>query len=38
MEKISDQIVIKELNTKAEMLQAYQIVKQRYASLVLENF
>ncbi|MBP7709652.1 MAG: GNAT family N-acetyltransferase [Rickettsiales bacterium] len=38
MEKITDQIVIKELNTKAEMLQAYEIVKQRYANLVLENF
>ncbi len=38
MEKITDQIVIKELNTKAEMLQAYEIVKQRYQQMSAENF
>ena len=38
MEKIADQILVKKLNTKAEMLQAYEIVKQRYQQLSLENF
>ena len=38
MEKIADQIVIKELNSKEEMLQTYKILKQRYQELSLENF
>ncbi len=38
MAKITDQIVIKELNTKEEMLQSYAVVKQRYQEMSLENF
>ncbi len=38
MVKISDQIVIKELNTKTEMLQAYAIAKQRYQQITQESF
>jgi RimJ/RimL family protein N-acetyltransferase len=38
MEKTTDQIAIKGLETKAEMLQAYKIIKQRYVNLSLEDF
>ncbi len=38
MEKIVDQIVVKKLNNKEEMLQAYEIVKQRYSQITLESF
>jgi RimJ/RimL family protein N-acetyltransferase len=38
VEKISDKVVIKELGSKEEMLQAYEITKQRYQEMSLENF
>jgi GNAT superfamily N-acetyltransferase len=38
MTEISDQIIIKELSKKEEMLQAYAIAKQRYAGLTKESF
>jgi len=38
MEKIANQILIKELNQKDEMLQAFEIVKQRYENITLESF
>ncbi|NBV06524.1 MAG: GNAT family N-acetyltransferase [Proteobacteria bacterium] len=38
VEKISVKVVIKELSTKEEMLQAYEIIKQRYQEMSLENF
>lgn len=38
MEKIAEQIVIKELNNKDEMLQAFDIVRQRYVEMTKENF
>ncbi len=37
-EKIADQIVIKELNSKEEMLLAYEITKQRYSEMSLKNY
>lgn len=38
MEKIADQISVRKLDSKEEMLQAYKIVKQRYQKLSLESF
>lgn len=38
MEKNHDQIVVKVLNTKDEMLQAYKILKQRYREMTKENY
>lgn len=38
MEKIANKVVTKELNSKEEILLAYEIVKQRYQKLSLENF
>lgn len=38
MEKIAEEITIKELNNIDEMLLAYSIIKQRYQEMTLENF
>ncbi|MES2961008.1 MAG: GNAT family N-acetyltransferase [Pseudomonadota bacterium] len=38
MEKIAEEITIKELNNLDEMLLAYSIIKQRYREMTLENF
>jgi RimJ/RimL family protein N-acetyltransferase len=38
MEKIADQIVVKELNSAQEMFQTYKIVSQRYKEMTRENF
>lgn len=38
MEKISDQILVKNLESQEDMLQAYEIVKQRYKNMTLESF
>ena len=38
MEKIAEEIVIKELNNLDEMTLAYSIVKQRYREITLDNF
>ncbi len=38
MEKTPDQIVVKRLNTKEEMLQAYKILKQRYQEVTKEDY
>ncbi len=35
---IADKIVIKHLNSKEEMLLAYEIVKQRYKEMTLQNY
>lgn len=38
MEKLADKIFIRKLGNKAEMLQAYDIVKQRYADMSLKKY
>lgn len=37
-EKISDQITIKHLGSKEEMMPAYEIIKQRYPQMDLKNY
>ena len=38
MEKIAEEITIKELNNLDEMMLAYSIIKQRYREITLDNF
>ncbi len=38
MEKIADQLVIKEFSTKEEMLSAYGIIRQRYGEISTSDF
>ena len=38
IQNIADKIVIKKLNSKEEMLLAYEIVKQRYKEMTLQNY